>query len=276
MTRAEIAIVCALALGACGKGCGEPPRAKGTPSGAIAKVVYTSPSSTGAAVERLLARHLAALAPAFYRVATVGADVVVEIPQAEAARVKGDVDAAPRLDVYAVDETTPAFEGRAKDAPFPSLAEGNGLYTPIEHEAPLARFVATIAPPAARVVLLGVRAGGDSFARTFVVVTPASIGGEHVARVVAEDGGGAFRVAIEFDDEGRARLAALSRAQGGRRVAFAIDDRVVAAPETAQALDGARVVIALAKGATRADADALAARFTNGARSAELSARDAP
>jgi len=237
---------------------------KGAPPANVVTLTLRAPSSSSATA-RFLARRLAALGPAFYRVR--GASV--ECAREDEARVRADLEAAPRIDVWTLDEATNAFEGRAKDAPFPALAQGTALEIPREHEEPLARFVATIAPPPERRILLGVNAGDDSFARTFLVVLPPAIGGEHVARVVAEDGGGAWRIAIVLDDEGRAALARLARDRAGQRVAFAFDGRVVAAPIAGPSLDPAHVAIALRKGATQADAEAIAARFANGARSSE-------
>jgi hypothetical protein len=236
---------------------------KGAPPANVATVTMRSPS-TANATARFLARRLAALGVGFYRVKSAS----VECAKEDEARVRADIDAAPRIDVWALDPVN-AFGARAKDAPFPALSEDGALAIPREHEEPLVKFVATIAPPDGRKIFVGVRAGDDSFARTFVATLPPAIGGEHVARVVAEDGGGAWRVAIVLDDEGRAALSSVMRDRAGQRVAFSFDGRVVAAPIAGPAIDPAHVTVALQKGATQADAERIAARFANGARSSE-------
>ncbi len=151
-----------------------------------------------------------------------------------------DARAITRVDVYALDEETRAFAGRERDVPFPALPDGASLRTPREHDAPLARFVATVTPPDGRRLLLGVRDVADSFVWTFLVVVPAAIGGEHVAHIEARRDG----VFVTFDSQGRAALAEIARS--GKRVAFAIDDRVVAAP-VLRPDDESGVLVVLAK-----------------------------
>lgn len=132
--------------------------------------------------------------------------------------------AVPHVDVYAIDDETRVFAGREDDVPFPALADGTSLRTPREHEQSLARFVTTVTLPDARRILIGARDVDDSFVRTFLVVVPAAIGTEHVARAAARPNG----VVLTFDEQGRASMATLARS--GKRVAFAIDGRVVFAP----------------------------------------------
>ena len=267
----------ALAAGptACAKGCseGEAPLSMGAPpSAGTEHLLYASPAAAPSSVARFLARRARASGLGFYRVSSSSAGAAIDVAPDSAATVKADFDSALRVDLYVLDETTRAFAGRESEAPFPALSVGAELRIAKEHQSALERFTRSVAAPADRLLLVG-HSGDDEFAHTWVVAAPAVVGGESITQLAVTSEGGAWGVALYFDEAGRAKLDARTReADGDRaRIVVALDGRVRRVSAAKRALEGGRTFVTLGAGeVARAEAQSYEVRYKGAARGTDL------
>jgi hypothetical protein len=267
-----------LALSACAKGCteGEAPLSVGTaPSGGGEQLVYASEASAPSSVARFLARRARASSLAFYRVSLTGEGASLDVAHGSAAAMMADIDAALRIDFYFVDEDTHVFAGREAEAPFPALSEDGGIRIAKEHQSALERFTGKLAVPASRRVLVG-RSGDDEFAHTWVVLSPAWLGGESITQLAVSSEGGAWGVSLHVDGAARAKLDARAHEANAKtsRFVVAFDEQVRHAAPVSRALEGDRAFVTLGAGdAARAEGQSYQARWRSAARGSDLALR---